>query len=122
MINSFSCTNIFSNNSNRLIDFYHEKLEIPILNVIVDDSDGVNLGFLENAPTICIWDAKKWGTPIYGTTSFVFMCENLDATCDELNKKGLVFDPPKRFEWGTYELRLKDPDGNEVVIVEYQRN
>ena len=122
MINSFSCTNIFSNNSNRLIDFYHEKLEIPILNVIVDDSDGVNLGFLENAPTICIWDAKKWGTPIYGTTSFVFMCENLDATCDELNKEGLVFDPPKRFEWGTYELRLRDPDGNEVVIVEIQRN
>ncbi len=122
MISSFSCTNIFSNNSNRLIDFYHEKLEIPILNVIVDDSDGVNLGFLENAPTICIWDANKWGTPIYGTTSFVFTCENLDATCDELNKKGLVFDPPEKFEWGTYELRLKDPDGNEVVVVEFQGN
>ncbi len=49
-----------------------------------------------------------------------FLCDNLDATCEELNKKGLVFDPPVKFEWGTYELRLRDPDGNEVVVVEFQ--
>jgi len=122
MINSFSCTNIFSKNTNLLIEFYHKKLGIPIINVIVDDFDGVNLGFVENAPTICVWDANKWGAPVYGTTSFVFMCDNLDATCDELRKKGLSFEPPVKFEWGTYELRLRDPDGNEVVVVEFQGN
>jgi hypothetical protein len=66
MINGFSCTNLFSKNANRLIAFYHEKLGIPIRSVIVDDFDGVNLGFLENAPTICIWDANKWGMPVNG--------------------------------------------------------
>ena len=30
--------------------FYHEKLGIPVRSTIVDDSDGVHLGFLENAP------------------------------------------------------------------------
>jgi predicted enzyme related to lactoylglutathione lyase len=118
MINSFLCTNIFSKSSKLLIDFYHEKLGIPILNTIVNDSDGVNLGFLENAPTICIWDANKWGAPVQGTTSLVFICDNLNETCSELNKKGLVFDPPVKFEWGTHELRLRDPDGNEIVVVE----
>ena len=120
MINSFSCINLFSKNAAQLIAFYHEKLGIPIRSTIVDDSDGVNLGFLENAPTICIWDAAKWGVPANGPASFVFQCENLDATCEELKNKGLVFDPPVKFEWGTYELRLKDPDGNEVVVVEFQ--
>ena len=120
MINGFSCTNLFSKNAARLIAFYHEQLGIPIQNVIVDDSDGVHLGFLENTPTICIWDATKWGVPANGPASFVFQCDTLDATCEELHRKGLVFDPPVKFEWGTYELRLKDPDGNEVVVVEFQ--
>ena len=121
-ITSFSCTNVMSHNTKLLIDFYNNKLGVPILNVIVDEFDGVNLGFVENAPTICIWDANKWGKPVTGTTSFVFMCDNLDKTCEELSEKGLVFDPPVKFEWGTYELRLRDPDGNEVVIVELQGN
>jgi predicted enzyme related to lactoylglutathione lyase len=120
MITGFSCTNLFSKNPITLIDFYNNKLGIPIKNVIIDQSDGVNLGFLENAPTICIWDANKWGAPVCGNTSFVFTCVNLDATCEELKNKGLVIDSPVRFEWGTYELRLRDPDENEVVIVEAQ--
>ncbi len=30
-----------------------------------------------------------------------------------------MLDAPVKFDWGTYELCLKDPDGNEIVIVEY---
>lgn len=120
MINNFLCTNIFSMNSAALIDFYQNKLGIPITSVIVDHTDGVNFGFAENAPTICIWDAQKWGYPASGATSFVFSTDHLDATVEELKKKGLDVEPPVRFDWGTYELRLKDPDGNEVVIVETQ--
>ncbi len=120
MINGFLCTNLFSKNPGMLINFYHNKLGIPIINVIVDELDGVNLGFSESAPTICIWDANKWGAPVCGTTSFVFTSTDLDTACDELKNNGLAIDSPVRFEWGTYELRLKDPDGNEIVIVEIQ--
>ena len=118
MIQSFSCINVFSTNVRLMKEFYHEKLNVPVVNTIVDELDGVNLGFLENAPTICLWDANKWNTLVSGTMSFVFMCDDLDKTCDTLRTKGLTFEPPVKFEWGTYELRLKDPDGNEVVIVE----
>ncbi|WP_265459400.1 hypothetical protein [Enterococcus sp. HY326] len=51
--------------------------------------------------------------------SFVFECDSLENTCMDLKQKGLVFAPPKKFEWGTSELRLKDPDNNEVVIEEF---
>ncbi len=54
-----------------------------------------------------------------GIMSFVFECDSLENTCMDLKQKGLVFAPPKKFEWGTSELRLKDPDNNEVVIEEF---
>ena len=118
MIDSFYCVNIFSKKTKELIAFYHEKLEIPILNTLDDDTNGVNLGFTPDAPMICIWDANKIEPPVQGTVSFVFICENLDKTCEELTQKGITFTPPIKYEWGTYELRLKDPDNNEVVIAQ----
>ena len=118
MIESFYCVNVFTNNIKELVEFYHEKLEIPILGTLDDDTNGVNLGFISNAPMICIWDANKVDSPVQGTVSFVFMCENLDKTCEELTQKGMAFAPPVKYEWGTYELRLRDPDENEVVIAE----
>ena len=121
MINGFCCTNIFTRNAVELIKFYRETLEIPMLKTDVDDCNGVYLGFIKDAPSICIWDAAKWNVPVSGAMSLVFVCDNLDTTCLELKKKDLVFNAPVKFDWGTYELRLKDPDNNEIVIVEYQK-
>ena len=118
MIESFYCVNVFSKKTKELITFYHEKLEIPLLSTLDDGTNGVNLGFSPDAPMICVWDANKTDSPVQGTVSFVFMCENLDKTCEELAKKGMTFAPPVKYEWGTYELRLRDPDDNEVVVAE----
>ncbi len=118
MINSFYCTNIFTGNAAEMIRFYRETLEIPVLKTDVDEADGVYLGFAQGAPSICIWDATKWNVPASGGMSFVFRCDNLDATMAELEKKGLVLPAPERFDWGAYELRLKDPDNHEIVIAE----
>lgn len=119
MVNGFLCTNIFTANAKELITFYSEILEIPVLRTDDDAYNGVYLGFIKDAPSICIWDATKWNIPVSGTMSFVFESNDLDTTCLELKEKGLVFSPPEKFDWGTYELRLKDPDNNEVVIAEY---
>jgi uncharacterized glyoxalase superfamily protein PhnB len=118
MIDSFYCVNVFTKKTQELIAFYHEKLEIPIINTLDDDTNGVNLGFIPDAPMICVWDANKADPPVQGAVSFVFMCEDLDKTCEELAQKGMTFAPPVKYEWGTYELRLRDPDDNEVVIAE----
>jgi len=122
MINGFYCINIFSGKAKELIKFYHKMLEIPIIKTDVDDYNGVYFGFNKDAPTICVWDAIRFNVPISGKMSIVFLSNNLDQTVDELKNKGFILDPPVRFEWGTYELRMKDPEGNEVVIVEFLHN
>ena len=35
-----------------------------------------------------------------------------------LKKKGVVLSNAIRYDWDTYEVRLNDIDGNEIVIVE----
>lgn len=119
MITGYYCTNIFSKQAKELIDFYRQILEIPFIRTDVDDSNGVYLGFIENAPTICIWDCKAFDTQPTGYQSFVFQTKNLDSTIDRLKKKGLKLSEPVRYDWGTYELRLNDIDGNEIVIAEF---
>lgn len=36
-----------------------------------------------------------------------------------LKEKGLALSEAIRYDWGTYEVRLSDIDGNEIVIVEF---
>jgi hypothetical protein len=118
MIKSFSCINIFSKNTKEITAFYHEKLEIPILSTLVNNTDGVNLGFTPDAPTICGWDANRWGSHVQGTVSLVFICNSLDKTSEGFAQKGIAFPSTVKYDWGTHELRLKDPDDKEVVIAE----
>ncbi|WP_276327229.1 hypothetical protein [Eubacterium callanderi] len=38
---------------------------------------------------------------------------------ESLKKKGVSLSEAVRYDWGTYEVRLKDIDGNEIVIAEF---
>lgn len=118
MITGYYCTNIFSEHARELIEFYTQILEIPFMKTDDDEGNGIYLGFMENAPTICIWDCIKCGVPPTGYQSFVFQTQSLDATMEYLKKKGLSLPEAIRYDWGTYEVRLSDIDGNEVVLVE----
>ncbi len=119
MITGYCCTNIFSKQAKELIAFYRNILEIPFIKTDVDDSNGVYFGFIANAPTICIWDCKVFDAQPTGYQSFVFQTDNLDLTVEWLKEKGLSLADPVRYDWGTYELRLNDIDGNEIVIAEF---
>lgn len=119
MITGLYCTNIATERAGEMIAFYRDMLGIPVLKTDDDESNGVCFGFIEDAPTICVWDAVKCGMPTTGRQSFVFLSEGLDATMEGLRAKGLALPDAVRFDWGTYEVRLSDPDGNEVVIAEF---
>ena len=119
MITGYYCTNIFSEQAKELIAFYTQMLEIPFIKTDDDNSNGVYLGFIENAPTLCIWDCKKCGVEPTGRQSFVFQTETLDLTMESLKKKGVSLSEAVRYDWGTDEVRLKDTDGNEIVIAEF---
>ena len=119
MLTGYYCTNIFSEQAKELIEFYRGTSEIPFIKTDDDNSNGVYLGFIENAPTLCIWDCKKCGVQPTGRQSFVFQTESLDFTMECLKKKGASLSEAGRYDWGTYEVRLSDTDGNEIVIVEF---
>lgn len=119
MLAGYYCTNIVSENTESLIAFYTQILEVPFIKTDDDNKNGVYLGFLENAPMICIWDSKKCNIEPTGRQSFVFITQNLDLTIKQLKKKGVSIPEPVRYDWGTYELRLNDTDGNENVLVEF---
>ena len=119
MITGYYCTNIFSEQAKELIEFYRQILEIPFIKTDDDNSNGVYLGFIEDAPTLCIWDSKKCNVQPTGYQSFVFQTQNLDLTMGNLKEKGLILSEAIRYDWGTYEVRLNDIDGNEIVIAEF---
>lgn len=119
MINGYYCTNVFSKQAKAMIEFYRRVLEIPYIKTDVDESNGVYLGFIEHAPLLCIWDCEVFDTQPTGFQSFVFQTDNLDVTMKGLKEKGITLSDPVRYDWGTYEVRLHDLDGNEIVIVEH---
>lgn len=121
MITGYYCTNIFSEQAKELIEFYRTILEIPVLKTDDDNSNGVYLGFIEIAPTLCIWDCKKCNVQPTGHQSFVFQTQTLDSTIACLKEKGISLSEAIRYDWGTYEVRLSDIGGNEIVIVEFAR-
>lgn len=46
-----------------------------------------------------------------------FECENLDDDVTKLVKQGINFDEmPTDRSWGWREARLKDPDGNQLIL------
>lgn len=49
----------------------------------------------------------------------MFQTETLDFNMDCLKKKGALLSEAIRYDWGTYEVRLSNTDGNEIVIVKF---
>lgn len=63
--------------------------------------------------SVHLTDALPQGTGI----SVYFECENLDATVEELRRKGIIFDTlPTDQSWLWREAYLKDPDGNQLIL------
>ncbi len=116
MITKFQCINISSTNPKALVEFYNQKLGVPILEMD-ENYDGVSLGFVADAPCITIWDENKWGKSNEGAVNLVFGCDDLDKTYAELKAKGVELDQPMIAAWGGQELPLLDPDGNKVLLL-----
>ncbi|WP_088816173.1 MULTISPECIES: VOC family protein [Listeria] len=114
MIRKFEGVNIAGPSAAELVDFYHEKLGIPIVFPGHGDSVGAKLGFTLAEPGIIVWQEEAKSAPV----EFVFSCESLDETYAELNARGVTDTPPRLAEWGGRELNFIDPIGNKIMILE----
>ncbi len=117
MIIKYQCVNISSVNPKALVEFYNEKLGIPILEHD-ENYDGVSLGFIKDAPVIVVWAENRWGKSSEGKVNFVFSCDDLDKTYVELKEKGVSLEPPTIAVWGGKELPFFDIDGNKILLLE----
>ena len=120
MVKNFTGINLSSKNPERLILFYKDVLGVPVIEKGISEYDGVSFGFVENAPTFCIWDENKWGNArnSQGAVCLVFNCDDHEKTYNELKAKGVSLEPPTKTPWGDVkELFVKDPDGNTVYIL-----
>jgi len=60
---------------------------------------------------------RKDGLPKGEGISIYFECTNLDEYVNELIKKGIVFEQtPTNQKWLWREARLKDVDGNQLIL------
>ena len=116
MIVRYHGVNISSANPKALVYFYHEKLNIPIID-FDQNYDGVSLGFIKDAPVIVIWDETKWGRSSEGGVNFVFVCDDLEKTYVELKEKGVDVEPPVKTPWGGKELQFFDLEGNKILLL-----
>lgn len=118
MIQNFESISIYTKNPTELVKFYNEKLGLPIQFEGFGNYDGAKIGFSRTEPGIVIWDEIKWGRLSSGSVNFVFSCDSLDKTYEELKSRGVVLEPPIVMEWGGRELNLEDLEGNKITILE----
>ncbi len=117
MLVKFGGMNISSKNPAVMVDFYRNKLGIPLLGDDPVSVDGAELGFEITQPHIWIWDEGKWGKANTGTVTFVFECDDHEKTYEELKQRGIALEPPSTASWGGKELYVHDPDGNTILIL-----
>ena len=118
MIQEFNGINLFSGDTLRIKRFYHDLLGLSVLSDDLHDFDGAQFRFSDNGPVLFLWDETRRTGPALGPVQLVFRCDNLDRTYAELREKGADVAPPVTTDWGGRELRLRDPDGNEILLLE----
>ena len=69
----------------------------------------------EGSAVLAITHSKQM--PIRSNATLYFECEDLDRTVARLRAQGVVFDSdPLDEPWHWREARLRDPDGNPIVL------
>ncbi|MCB0706325.1 MAG: VOC family protein [Saprospiraceae bacterium] len=69
----------------------------------------------EGDSTFSLHQVDQWQTD--PGTSIYFECGNLDEKVEELQKEGVIFDAPITDQsWLWREARLRDPDGNHLIL------
>ena len=115
MITSFFRVNLTSNNPKALVEFYRDVIGMPLLGELDAHYDGVSLGFVAE-PHLCIWRADENKKVNSGNAEFVFMCDDVNQTYEELRQRGLESAPPFETYWGGVVLECRDPDGNLIRL------
>lgn len=111
---------VFTNDEDRAIDFYVNKLGFQLLFDNPTNFGGRFLAFMPpGGGTWLVMSKPIPGMPaqVGGFSQISFETEDVQATYEALSAKGVEFpQPPTRRFWGGVEAQFVDPDGNIFLL------
>jgi catechol 2,3-dioxygenase-like lactoylglutathione lyase family enzyme len=121
MITTVQFTGVWISDSERAYDFYVNKLGFTVAQ---DRKFGGGNRFLMVVPpgggtgmTVCTPMPGMTDVKVGGMTTIAFLCDDIQATYEDLKAKGVEFrQPPTQAFWGGMEATFLDPDGNAFML------
>jgi catechol 2,3-dioxygenase-like lactoylglutathione lyase family enzyme len=119
MITGVSHACFVVNDLDHSIEFYAEKLGLPVAFEFKNDEGDVTGVYLHAGARsfIELFEGEPEQTP--RTASFKHIClevDDMDATVAELEDRGVEVRNKKLGEDGAWQAWLKDPDGNDIEL------
>lgn len=113
----FSCINFYSKEPDKMFEFY-KGLGLKVKTEGDSSSEWYGAGFtltdFEDGPEMYIW--RNTDNRVR-KNEIVFHCENIHETYNTLKEKGYAVTQPELMFYGDYEMKLTDPDGNEILFL-----
>ena len=111
--------NIHSNDPAESFEFY-KGLGFPVKEEAEDGSEWYGAVLEIGGSDLWIWRDRSRGEENTGrmTVEIVLSCEDIDKTYAELKSKGYSVTEPELMFYGVREMRLTDPDGNRILLLD----
>jgi catechol 2,3-dioxygenase-like lactoylglutathione lyase family enzyme len=131
MIRKLAHLNFLTNDLERIIDFYVNKLGLKV-KFTLDNKEGKPFGyyfecgdstfleFFDQAMAVDVWGGNVEELKI-GTRYKHFCLEvtGLDAFCEKLKRRGVTVSEIKLERDNSRQAWITDPDGNSIELMEY---
>jgi len=124
MITHLLSVGLYVRDQDAALDFYVNKLGFEKR---ADRPMGTGFRWIEVAPpgaqTVIVLATQDYAVglsdKIGAFTDIVLTTDDIQATCEELRKRGVEFtQPPAMQSYGKWHAAFKDPDGNEFFLTE----
>jgi predicted enzyme related to lactoylglutathione lyase len=102
----------------RALDFYTERLGFTIITDQPFDEKQrwIELRVPKAETRIVLFTAPGEENRVGSMMNLSYECDDIDASYQELKKRGVEFEgPPEKQPWGTYAM-FKDSEGNRFVL------
>jgi catechol 2,3-dioxygenase-like lactoylglutathione lyase family enzyme len=131
MIRQLAHINFFTNDLERIIDFYVNKLGMKIKFTLKNKENQVFGYYFECGQTTFleffdqVLAIKQWGgqvAELTGGTRYKHFClevTGLDEYCQKLRSLGVAVTEPKTEMDNSRQAWITDPDGNAIELMEY---
>lgn len=117
-IKEIECLNLYSNNIQGMVYFYHNILKLPIVFEGFNGTyNGVRIATNDNQLQICILDKKITDNHQEDEPVSILIKANTKRRFEDIKDAGYEVCPFEHKK-GRIELKLIDPDGNYVCVVD----